>query len=800
MKKLFSIILLIILCSIGTIWAEDVTISWSDFKALTGCGGMVSIAATGDATNNSSAIEVASNKSGTITITPTVPGYYIKSISFTDNNKKSTTSITCSQYSSETDTYTGTATGGDYVYTPGSARNLTSVSFSLSAGSSGKIQIKNFSVTLKTSSSAIIEKYDNFAYSSSTFSCDNSKGGSALSTFSTNVTSVSNSSFQMKSDRHFTISSETKKIGFISVRTYQDKVPNLSTPTGVGSYSSSTYTWLPGDGQYNSVQLTYSGDVNYYVKEVYVGLVDPVAVEPVFSLSKSTIGLDETAQIIVGENSDLDGISLSNITFGTLGIVTINPEGLITPVASGSTTIMFSSSAVEDKYTASSVTGENPLTITVKQSTSMMFSNPVSKVEIGSTVTNVATLSPTIVGAEVTYESSNTDVAIVDENTGVVTGVSAGYATITARYGGNETYAPSSAEYIIGVQVKVVSSKFWNGADWTDPYGGYVYGSLFIDDEIEIKGTEGTGVQISTGGEKTIDGNKVAARIRLGKQGTEDGNYLHFRVPTNTKITYWGIRSTSGKEQDALALSIGTFGANEQRYSMAAGDVECLVYYHTGAESTDVYAYSGNSAGVSMLAIKVEPIVGSLSHTLTVTSAGWASLYLNYPALVPSGATAYYASSISSSSVTLSPIAQGKVIPANTAIVVSAAAGNYDFEYDGDEEKLATITTNHFKGANMDITVSANSYYVLSNQSEPSTCYFGLYSGTTLGANKVFLYKADKPAAAVDRIRFIVEDISNATNIEEFEANDNVVKYIQNGQLLILRDGITYDALGRVVK
>ena len=40
----------------------------------------------------------------------------------------------------------------------------------------------------------------------------------------------------------------------------------------------------------------------------------------------------------------------------------------------------------------------------------------------------------------------------------------------------------------------------------------------------------------------------------------------------------------------------------------------------------------------------------------------------------------------------------------------------------------------------------------------------------------------------------------NATNIQAIDSNNDVVKYIQNGQLFIKRDGVVYDALGRVIK
>ncbi len=87
----------------------------------------------------------------------------------------------------------------------------------------------------------------------------------------------------------------------------------------------------------------------------------PEAVDPVFSLS-SPISLSGEGQIKVGTKDDLDGITLSSITYTKSGVVTVDEDGVVTPVATGTTTINFNSSAVTDKYNASE---GNSLTVTV---------------------------------------------------------------------------------------------------------------------------------------------------------------------------------------------------------------------------------------------------------------------------------------------------------------------------------------------------------------------------------------------------------------------------------------------------
>lgn len=104
---------------------------------------------------------------------------------------------------------------------------------------------------------------------------------------------------------------------------------------------------------------------------------------------------------------------------------------------------------IEVTYTPSS---------TGKTATTLAFADPDNKTfklnaTEGTEFTNAATLTPAVKGATITYSSDNENVAVVDENGGVlVTTDKEGKATITASYAGDDTYAPSSASYTITVQ------------------------------------------------------------------------------------------------------------------------------------------------------------------------------------------------------------------------------------------------------------------------------------------------------------------------------------------------------------
>ena len=91
------------------------------------------------------------------------------------------------------------------------------------------------------------------------------------------------------------------------------------------------------------------------------------------------------------------------------------------------------------------------------------------------------------------------------------------------------------------------------------------------------------------------------------------------------------------------------------------------------------------------------------------------------------------------------------------------------------------------------------SVYVLMNDNKFHLVSTG--STATILPTRAYLHIKNVPAqsGAPAAIR-IVEEGQDATNLQNLEANEQAVKFIENGQLFILRDGITYDALGRAIR
>jgi len=152
-----------------------------------------------------------------------------------------------------------------------------------------------------------------------------------------------------------------------------------------------------------------------------------------------TIAPSGNVSVIVGETATLtatvapDNATNKNVTWSSLntGIATVNAQtGLVTGVSAGTATIR--ATAADD----SGVTADKSVTVTtsVVRTTGITIapSGDVSVV-MGETATLTATVAPdNATNKSVTWSSLNTGIATVNAQTGLVTGVSAGTATIRA--------------------------------------------------------------------------------------------------------------------------------------------------------------------------------------------------------------------------------------------------------------------------------------------------------------------------------------------------------------------------------
>lgn len=151
----------------------------------------------------------------------------------------------------------------------------------------------------------------------------------------------------------------------------------------------------------------------------------------------------------------------------------------------------------------------------------------------------------------------------------------------------------------------------------------------------------------------------------------------------------------------------------------------------------------------------------------------------------------------------------GQYVPAGEALVLKATDGDYKFFFAKGGQKSdnnALLGTD----AQTAIEADANAYfYALSLDENDQNVGFYWMNETgaafTNGAHKAYL-KLDKslfetpsqPNAAPRR--FVFDQAGIATDVDAIEADNDVVKFFENGQLLIKKNGVIYNAMGQIVK
>ena len=93
-------------------------------------------------------------------------------------------------------------------------------------------------------------------------------------------------------------------------------------------------------------------------------------------------------------------------------------------------------------------------------------------------------------------------------------------------------------------------------------------------------------------------------------------------------------------------------------------------------------------------------------HELNVGDAGYATLYLGFNAAIPANVEAYVVSEISNGYAMLEQVTG--VLPAEEAVIVKAAKGNYGFVQSS--EALAAVESNLLKGTLEDTNIYGNAY------------------------------------------------------------------------------------------
>ena len=157
---------------------------------------------------------------------------------------------------------------------------------------------------------------------------------------------------------------------------------------------------------------------------------------------------------------------------------------------------------------------------------------------------------------------------------------------------------------------------------------------------------------------------------------------------------------------------------------------------------------------------------------------------------------------LSGDALILTKIAEsGEILPENTAVILKAEDANVRMGWTEDTPVSFEATSN-LHGVDAPTAAPANCYVLSGHSSDNSVTGVGFYQyNGTLKAHKAYAVIDGGIAYAPKKLRFVFNQEQTTTDIEGIQPSDvRSQKVLRNGQLIIIRNGVEYNANGQIVK
>lgn len=284
-----------------------------------------------------------------------------------------------------------------------------------------------------------------------------------------------------------------------------------------------------------------------------------------------------------------------------------------------------------------------------------------------------------------------------------------------------------------------------------------------------------------------ITGVKIPEGVtRIGEMAFYDCGALN-KVELPSTITSIGRFAFGDTSLETIISSIPAENLFAIPSNVFSNKNTCVLYVPRG--TVDTYRAT---AGWSEL-----KNIEEIPFDLTISSAGYATLYLDYAVTIPEGVEVYVAKSIEGDLLKMEAVTD--VIPSKTGVIVKAPAGTYKFSPSTD---APLITENLFKGSFVDEYVNVPSgkvAYVLSIVDGEVGMYRAeLIDGSFLNnANKAYLMLGTKDLGIFEdqEIDSTIGQLSNGFHFFFPE-----VTHVEGVQIAVPQKNFYYDLQGRKVK
>lgn len=367
--------------------------------------------------------------------------------------------------------------------------------------------------------------------------------------------------------------------------------------------------------------------------------------------------------------------------------------------------------------------------------------------------------SPVTVDSEINYDRKNTISKIVVRNGSLRVGIK-NIGVMTARWAGADNFKltrlGSEAEMLTGGYDQfVLQNRYETDKRYRTLFSGNDASQLIVNRQC-LRGTNygWTTQDLSKNSGESFDGNanntywdkymqNLSSSMSQTIQYVPAGRYQvssMLRAATNVDVTFSVTVTPQEGEPVTVSKTFTGIGADDQAGSAYKKGWQLLQLPEVAVGNGDQLTISASASGDSdygwwsadnyTLTYK-----GARSHTLSVSDAGYATLYLPFATTVPAGATAY-STQVNGDYVHLNTMPT--VIPAYTGMVVKAAQGNYAFSQT--TQQPSVVTGNALLGTCVDKEIGGEGSgdYIL-GKSTVGVAFVKANEGT-LAANKAYLH------------------------------------------------------------
>lgn len=359
---------------------------------------------------------------------------------------------------------------------------------------------------------------------------------------------------------------------------------------------------------------------------------------------------------------------------------------------------------------------------------------------VGSNVTATAddmeTFYSSDASAKYVYKSGNNEIQLAeDEASNVITLTFSKYTkfgyTINAKENGTDLGEVAKGEtYSDGADIAI--SKFYQiNNEWYETTSSPYYINIKPENKaatIEVKKsdityfaeTENLGNNIgasynknmSNGAYSAIAGGKTAELCELPMGEYRVTVYLYEKGERGAYIR--DLNNADNNTNSLCYADINKNSSNLKEYSVTLKLYKTtkigLSGWTTHNEKNDTYS-TNQSAGLDYIYIQR---TGDATETVSVSDAGYATYATTNNIVVPEGNDVKVMTvkvNAEGTAIELNEVAAGKVIPANTGILVKADQGNHDFVVTSD--KGTELTNNDLKAATTDKPSDGTTYFAL---------------------------------------------------------------------------------------